>query len=160
MRLRAGIAGVVLALVVAVAAPVALRGPWAGECIDVDDGDTITVLHYGRSEVIRLYGVDCPENQQAFGAEAQAYTTRLCLGQVVRVYPRGKDQYGRTVATVLLPDNSSLGAVLVRDGRAWWYRRYAPDDAQLRDLEAGARARRAGLWAGANPIPPWDFRRR
>ncbi|NPV48335.1 MAG: hypothetical protein HPY69_15460 [Armatimonadetes bacterium] len=160
MRLRADVTAIALVLVVAVAVPVALRGPWAGECVGVGDGDTITVVHYGRSEVIRLYGVDCPENGQTFGSQAKAYTTSLCLGKVVRVYPRERDQYGRTVATVLLPDGSSLGAVLVRDGCAWWYRHYAPDDEQLRDLEAGARARRAGLWAGANPIPPWDFRRR
>jgi endonuclease YncB( thermonuclease family) len=110
--------------------------------------------------VIRVYGVDCPESKQAFGTQARAYTTNLCLGRTVRLYPVEKDQYDRTVATVKLLDGTSLGEALVANGFAWWYRHYAPDSTNLRDFEANARARRLGLWATPNPVAPWDYRRR
>lgn len=160
MRLRGDIVGVVLLLAVAVGVPVALRGPWAGECVRVGDGDTITVNRYGRDETVRLHGVDCPESDQAFGTQAKTFTTTLCLDKVLRVYPVGKDQYGRTVAVVKLPHGTDLGEALVGYGFAWWFRRYAPDNTRLRDLEANARARRLGLWAAPNPVAPWEFRHR
>ena len=48
-------------------------------------------------------------------------------------------------------------------GLAWWYRDYAReqsgDDAQrYRLAEEDARSRNVGLWAGPEPIPPWDWR--
>jgi micrococcal nuclease len=156
--LRADLTAIVVVL--AASAAVSVSGLWPGECVKVADGDTITVAHGGRAEVIRLWGVDCPESQQAFGAQARAYTADLCLGKSVLIRPIEHDQYGRTVATVILASGSSLAADLVRDGYAWWYRYYAPKATELRDLEGEARAGRLGLWAAPNPVAPWDFRRR
>jgi len=34
---------------------------WQGKVVGVSDGDTITVMHHGTGERIRLYGIDCPE---------------------------------------------------------------------------------------------------
>lgn len=34
---------------------------WIGKVVGVSDGDTITVMHDGKAEKIRLYGIDCPE---------------------------------------------------------------------------------------------------
>ncbi len=39
--------------------------------VGVSDGDTITVLHDGKGERIRLHGIDCPEKRQAFGKRAK-----------------------------------------------------------------------------------------
>ncbi len=36
-----------------------------GKVVGVSDGDTITVLHNGKGERIRLHGIDCPEKRQA-----------------------------------------------------------------------------------------------
>ncbi len=70
------------------------------------------------------------------------------------------DRYGRTVAEVLLPDGRSLNREQVKAGFAWWYRRYAPDDDTLAQLEADAKAAKRGLWADADPVPPWEWRGR
>ena len=60
----------------------------------------------------------------------------------------GKDMYGRTLADVLLADGTHVNHhSLVKDGRCWWYRTYAPGDTVLEGLERDARERRKGLWA-------------
>ena len=48
-------------------------------------------------------------------------------------------------------------------GLAWWYRQYAreklPEDRQRYEFaETEARAKKAGLWAEKEPMPPWEFR--
>ena len=55
------------------------------------------------------------------------------------------DFTGRVVGVVLLPDGRSLNRELVRAGFAWWYRRYAPDDTTLDQLEREARGAQRGL---------------
>jgi endonuclease YncB( thermonuclease family) len=60
---------------------------------------------------------------------------------------------------VLLPDGRSLNHELVGAGLAWWYRRYAPGDLDLERLESEAREAKRGLWADAEPVPPWEWRR-
>lgn len=61
---------------------------------------------------------------------------------------RDTDRYGR-----------SLNREMVRQGMAWWYRQYAPRDAELARIEAEAKAARIGLWSQPNPVPPWEWRR-
>jgi micrococcal nuclease len=137
--------------------------PFEGRVVRVLDGDTVEVLRVeGERRVpikVRLHGVDCPEKRQPFGQKAKEATLRLAGGQQVRVEPRDRDRYGRTVGVVLLPDGSSLNAELVRQGLAWWYQRYAPRAKELGELEARARAGRLGLWGEPNPQAPWDYRR-
>jgi endonuclease YncB( thermonuclease family) len=62
-------------------------------------------------------------------------------------WPSGQDtdRYARTVAEGFLPDGRSLNREMVREGLAWWYRRYAPPDADLAHLEAEAEGARIGL---------------
>ncbi len=126
--------------------------------VGVSDGDTITVLHDGKAERIRLHGIDCPEKRQAFGNRAKQFTSTLVFGTTVTVQVMDRDRYGRTVGVVLLPDGRSLNHELVRAGFAWWYWRYTPDDETLAQLEREARAAKRGLWADPNPVPPWTWR--
>ena len=42
----------------------------------------------------------------------------------------------------------------------WWYRKYAPGDMVLEQLEREARDARKGLWADPHPVPPWAWRKR
>ncbi len=42
-----------------------LAADFTGRVVGVSDGDTITVLHNGKGERIRLHGIDCPEKRQA-----------------------------------------------------------------------------------------------
>ncbi len=129
---------------------------WVVGCV-VSDGDTITVLQNGKGERIRLHGIDCPEKRQAFGTRAKQFTSTLVFGNTVTVQVVDRDRYGRTVGVVLLPDGRSLNHELVRAGLAWMYRRYT-NDQSLSDLEEEARVARRGLWADAEPVPPWEWR--
>ncbi|MBI4964776.1 MAG: thermonuclease family protein [Desulfomonile tiedjei] len=131
---------------------------WSGKVVEVHDGDTISVMHFGRAERIRLFGVDCPEHDQDFGTRASQFTADFAFGKIAQVLPADRDEYGRTVAWVSV-EGKSLNKELVRAGLAWWYRRYAEDNLELRDLESEALKNKLGLWSKPNPVPPWLFRR-
>src|SRR5579875_1061128 len=130
---------------------------FSGQVIGVTDGDTITVLHAGYPERIRLAGIDCPEKRQAFGYRAKQLTSYLAFGKEVLVQAQGRDKYGPTIGEIVLPDCKSLNRELVRTGLAWWYRKYSSDQ-DLARLEYEARSAHAGLWAEPDAIPPWVFR--
>ena len=125
---------------------------FSGNVVAISDGDTIRVMHNGRAERIRLWGIDCPEKRQPFGTRATQFTGDLAFGKDVKVLVRDVDRYGRTVGEVILPDGRSLNRELVRAGLAWWYRHYAPNDRELERLEAEARTARRGLWADKEPV--------
>ncbi len=135
---------------------------WTGKVVGIQDGDTITILRNGRQARVRLDGVDCPELGQAFGSKARERVSELAFGRVVVVRETpvsdGRDRFGRFVGQVILPDGRNLNQLLVREGLAWWYRRYAPRDAVLARLEERAREAGLGLWAGEEPEPPWLWR--
>jgi len=134
------------------------RGDFVGKVVGVSDGDTIEVLRERRAVRVRLEGVESPESGQAFGSRAKQFTSNLVFGKTVAVQVKGTDQYGRILGEVILPDGRSLNRELVRNGYAWWYRRYS-DDPVLQRLEEEARRERRGLWRDKNPTPPWEFRR-
>ena len=125
--------------------------------VGVSDGDTITVLHNGVGERIRLHGTDTPEKRQAFGKRAIQFTSTLIFGKTVPVQVVAHAHYGRTVGEVILEDGHSLNREVVRAGFAWWYQRYS-DDQSLGDLEAEAREANRRLSADPNPVPPWEWR--
>jgi hypothetical protein len=107
---------------------------------------------------VRLDGIDAPESGQAFGNRAKQAASVLAFERIVTVQPTREDRYHRLLAEVLLPDGRSLNEELVRQGWAWWFRRYAPNDSVLAALEGEAREARRGLWADPKPIAPWDWR--
>ena len=59
---------------------------------------------------------------------------------------------------VLLQDGRSLNHELVKAGFAWWYRKYAPDDKTLAQLEREARGTKRGLWVDPHALPPCQWR--
>src|SRR2546422_9117216 len=101
---------------------------FTGKVVGVTDGDTISVMHNGRAEKIRLHGIDCPEKGQAFGQRAKQFTSTLVFGKEVTVTVQDSDKYGRTIGEVTLLDGRVLNHELVKAGLAWWYRKYAPED--------------------------------
>lgn len=138
----------------------AVAADFTGPVVSVLDGDTIEVLHNQRPERIRLSGIDCPEKGQAYGHKAKEATSSLVFGKEVTLQTHGKDKYGRIIADVLLPDGTSVNHELVKDGWCWWYRKYAPGDAELEKLEMEARKANKGLWADQDPVPPWEWRKK
>ncbi|MHC2990731.1 SNase-like nuclease [Pontibacter sp. HJ8] len=126
--------------------------------VGVKDGDTFEVLRNGQPVTVRLYGIDTPEKNQAFGQKAKQFASDLAFGKNVRLIEHNKDRYGRTVGTIVLPDGRSLNEEMVREGFAWHYKAYSKDK-NLENLEADARRFKRGLWQDPNPVAPWDFRK-
>jgi endonuclease YncB( thermonuclease family) len=123
----------------------------------VVDGDTLE-LHCDLSEItLRLEGIDAPETDQPYGAEATVYMRKLVSGKVVRLKKDGEDHYDRTIGDLRLPNGKQLTRGLVRAGAAWEYDRYS-DDPRLGELERAARQDNRGLWAAEDPVPPWEWR--
>ncbi len=131
---------------------------FVGRCVGVSDGDTIKVLVGQQTITVRLYGVDCPEKKQAFGERAKQFTSAFGFGKNVTVYTKSADRYGRTLGWAFVGDKC-LNAELVSNGLAWWYRQYAPRETKLAAMEQQARSAKRGLWAAADAVAPWDWRR-
>ena len=148
--------------------------PWAdaraetitGTVIGVTDGDTLTLDSDGRRVVIRLSGIDAPERGhpegQPFGRKSGDGLRALALHQVATVETHKQDRYGREVGIVEV-EGKDLGLEQVRSGMAWVFRRYLKELEPARRAayvaaEDEARAHRRGLWAEADPLPPWEWR--
>ena len=133
---------------------------WTGKVVGVADGDTITVMHEGKGERIRLYGIDCPERSQDFGRRAKQFTSDLVFGKVVEVEAIDRDRYGRTVGMVYI-NEISVNAEIIKAGYAWVYLKYCRIQvcSEWMRTEAVARGSKVGLWSHPDPVPPWDFRR-
>jgi len=124
----------------------------------VTDGDTFEARRSdSQSMTIRLFGVDAPESEQPHGDEATDAVREYIGEKTVRVTIQDTGPYGRTIGSVEV-QGASLAQMLVRDGLAWHYDRYAPNATELARLERQARNANRGLWSEAGPISPWDWR--
>lgn len=147
----------ILALAIAAVSPCALAD-FSGKVVAVADGDTLTILRDREQIKIRLAEIDAPEKAQAYGQRAKQSLSDLCFGRQAAIQEHGRDRYGRTIGRVNCA-GADANAEQVRRGMAWVYDRYASDPA-LYDLQREARAAHRGLWADAQPTPPWDWRKR
>jgi micrococcal nuclease len=124
----------------------------------VVDGDTLKVDIAGRSDRVRLIGIDTPESVkpntpvQCFALEASARTKGLLPhGEVVRLVrdAEARDKYGRLLAYVYRQrDGLFVNLSLVKDGYAAPYT-FPPNVAHVDEfVAAGRQAREAnrGLW--------------
>ena len=72
--------------------------------VRVIDADTYLLLADSKTFRLRLLGVDAPEHDQAFGAQATDSVAQLLApARVVLVVRAGVDLYGRTLGAVRLP---------------------------------------------------------
>ncbi len=144
--------------------------------VRVVDGDTLHLAAPDSTDAVtkvRLLGIDAPEiathaeDRMYFAQEATAFAERLvCDGQVT-VYlderSGSRDRYGRLLAYIELADGSFLNEDLLLEGYAYADLRFRHSYYQkYQQLEASARALRAGLWADvkADQLPPWLQRMR
>ncbi|PZO04680.1 MAG: nuclease [Alphaproteobacteria bacterium] len=139
----------------------------------VIDGDTIEI----RRQRIRLWGIDAPESRQSCTRSGQAYRCgqeaanhldRLARDKTVSCAPVGRpDRYRRIIAVCSISTGPcldppciptiQLNELMVADGHAVDYPRYSRR-AYAR-VEADARRRQAGVWAGEFQMP-WEWRAR
>lgn len=132
----------------------------SGLVIKVADGDTLTIRDaQGTKHKIRLYGIDTPEYDQPHYEEAKNALFRLVSHEGVGIDIKDTDSYGRTVGTVYV-GGTNVNLEMVRRGHAWWYKRYARLNSDLREAQEHAKGFQLGLWAESNPTPPWEWRRK
>lgn len=127
--------------------------------VKIIDGDTIDVSINGKTERIRLIGVDTPEtvdprkSVQCFGKEASAKTKELIEGKNVILesdYSQGdKDKYNRLLRYVSLIDGTLINKKLIEDGFGFEYTYNIPYKYQKEFKEAQKQAEnnKRGLWA-------------
>jgi micrococcal nuclease len=126
------------------------------------DGDTIDVDIRGRTERVRLIGIDTPETKkpdtpvECFGPEATAQTTALlAAGTPVRIERDivGRDDYGRLLGYVYRArDGVFVNEELMRDGYARPLS-IEPNTAHATRFVEAARAAHdagAGLWSACD----------
>jgi len=152
-----------LATILSVIAVLGQAATIEGWVVGVTDGDTVTVLDGSNTQhKIRLAGIDAPEKKQAFGARSKQSLSDLVFDRQVSVETDKRDRFGREVGVILV-NGKDANLEQVTRGFAWHYKAYereqSANDRKLYDFaEQEARARRRGLWADVDPMPPWDYR--
>ncbi len=131
-----------------------------GTIDSVIEGDSITIISKGKEVEIRLFGIDTPEKTQTFGQSAKNFTGAMASKGEIRVEPINKDQQGKIVALVFV-NGINLNEQIVSQGFGWVYRQYCKESycADWLKLESNAKTSQKGLWADANPTPPWEYRK-
>jgi endonuclease YncB( thermonuclease family) len=130
-----------------------------GIILRVIDGDTFSVKTGKDVIKVRLFGVDCPETSQDFGAQAKKAAQDLTGRRGVKIIHITKDRYKRLIAHIINSEGLNVGTELIKQGYAWHYHRYSQDE-NLKLYEKQARENKKGLWSQINPVPPWEYRLR
>ncbi len=135
-----------------------------GRVLWVTDGNTLVVLGPGNAQhKVRLAGIDAPELEQRYGQASKDHLSRRVAGRFVVVEWDRRDYDKRIVGKVVLGDQD-VCLEQVQSGLAWHYKRYqgeqtSGDRLRYARAEEEAQDARRGLWADADPIPPWEWRR-
>lgn len=123
----------------------------------VIDGDTIKIDYNGKSESVRLIGVDTPEMNdpdktlRVLAERAADFTRQLLAGKSAYLqFDRDRrDKFGRLLAYVYrAPDRLFVNLELVRLGYGRAYTKYPfRKSALFREHEKHAKAEGLGVWA-------------
>jgi endonuclease YncB( thermonuclease family) len=150
-------AALILSLTVLVPATVvASEAVW--QCREVIDGDTIVVQSdAGLVLHVHLFGVDAPELEQPFGAEAKTFVEEAALGKAVRLSE--SEVTGSPVIASVEVGGEDLAEALARAGLAW-----LPQEGETSETIATAlfvaRSAGAGLWSDSSAEHPATWRTR
>lgn len=131
-----------------------------GKIVKVTDGDTVQVLDsQNRITKVRLYGIDCPENSQAFEQKAKEFVLDIAAGKTVDVDVIDIDKYQRSVGVVKF-DDKILNEEILKAGFGWFYDQYCKESfcKNWQQLEQTARINKAGLWSDVHAQAPWEYR--
>lgn len=135
---------------------------FSGMVTKVHDGDTVTVINENLvEEKIRVYRIDAPEIKysniptQPYAFESRDSLSSLCLNKKASVTRKGVS-YSRTVAIINCNGADAANWQLYH-GNAWVYRYTSTKT--LMSIQNSAKNRKAGLWAGLNPVEPYLWRR-
>ena len=127
--------------------------------VKVIDGDTIQVDINGKTETLRLIGIDAPETGDprslvsCFGNEATNKAKEVLTDKSVRLETdptQGeRDKYNRLLRYVFLGDEINFNKLMITQGFAHEYTYRIPYKYQLefKEAERQAREKKLGLWA-------------
>lgn len=148
----------------------------------VNDGDTFEVEIDGKSEKVRMLGIDTPEKWDSdkferdlertgkdketikkLGTLSSDFTTRLIRGKKVILMPdtKGddKDRYGRLLRYVYLEDGTFVNLKIVEEGYANAYRKFkVSKQNEFIQAENQAREKKKGLWGDIDGLNYFDSR--
>lgn len=127
-----------------------------------NDGDTLTVDMAGRSEKVRMIGVDTPETEdprkpvQCYGKAASEFTRTLIGGQAVRLEAdpenTNRDRYGRLLRYIYLQDGRLINGEIIRAGYGFAYTSFPFTKKEaFKALQVEAQEARRGLWSSCEP---------
>jgi micrococcal nuclease len=129
----------------------------------VKDGDTLIVRNESKVEIVRLYGIDCPElGQKPYGQLAREQVIQLLKpNREIEAIEINRDSYNRIVAEIWV-DRCCINTHLLREGYAVAYYRHLVGEYKARYLAAEAIARRKRLqfWSQTEIEMPWSYRKR
>jgi micrococcal nuclease len=119
----------------------------------ISDGDTLTVRVDGRSEKVRLIGIDAPElGQRPWGKKSREHLESLIASSswsVTLEYDIDRrDKYGRLLAYVRAKDGRLINLEMVKDGYAVLYT-FTPNIRhvdQFTGAQRQAREKKIGIW--------------
>jgi micrococcal nuclease len=128
----------------------------------VADGDTIKVDMNGKTESIRMIGVDTPESVkpnspvQCYGKEASDFTKKNLSGQTVRLEADttgdNRDRYDRLLRYVYAQDGTLWNQKLIQDGYGFAYLSFQfSKQADFAATQASAEESKLGLWTACKP---------
>lgn len=136
----------------------------------VIDGDTMNVNIEGRTETLRLIGIDTPESVhptkpvECFAKEASDKAKELLEGKKVNLKSdptQGeRDKYGRLLRYIILEDGTNFNRWMIAEGYAFEYT-YNTDyeyQREFKEAEKEARENQRGLWNSdtCNGVREWD----
>ena len=125
----------------------------------VVDGDTVKVSLDGKTQTIRLLGVNTPETVdprktvQCFGKEASNFTKSQLTGQTIYLetdLTQGNvDKYKRLLRYIILSDGTNFDKLLISSGYGYEYTYDKPYKYQqeFKQAQADAENGKKGLWA-------------
>ena len=130
--------------------------------VDFADGDTINVDMNGKTERIRMIGVDTPEIHdprklvECFGQAASTFTEQLIGTGTVRLeadsLSANRDRYDRLLRYVYTSENKLVQAEIIKDGYGFAYTSFPFTKLdEFRQYEKEAREQNRGLWSDCQP---------
>lgn len=130
----------------------------SGKVISVIDGNTVEFRTFDNETfTFVLAGIDCPELDQEFGAEAKRLLEKLLLGKEAILAVEKKDRFGNKVGGIRLLKGGDPRVELLEKGLAWTQEKNP--NLEFEAIKEAAKNRGRGLWKQENPTAPWTFRR-
>jgi len=129
------------------------------EVVKVVDGDTLSVSIDGKTQTLRLIGIDTPETVhpskpvECFGIEASNKAKEVLNYQSVRIEKDATqgdyDKYNRLLAYVFLKDGTNFNQMMIEEGYAYeyTYNSVYKYQSEFKQVEEQARTLKKGLWA-------------